>query len=66
MDDGEKFATIVPESFRNEVNNKVSNHRDRERLLNNKTKITKRYYLTFDSYSEASIKRQELLNPQSN
>ncbi|UUV21237.1 hypothetical protein [Paenimyroides aestuarii] len=66
MDEIEKFATIVPEHFSHEVNAKISRYTERDRLLLNKTKITKRYYLTFTTYTEASIKRQELLKPESN
>lgn len=66
MDEIEKFATIVPEHFSQEVNAKISRYTERDRLLLNKTKITKRYYLTFTTYTEASIKRQELLKPKSN
>lgn len=64
MDETEKFATVVPEHFKQDVNSKIYKYTERENLLTNKNKVIKRSYLTFDTYAEASIKRQELLKPK--
>lgn len=65
LDENEKFVKVVPEQFEKDVNLYVKNYSHKSEFLNNKVKIFKRYYLTFDSYAEASIKRQEFFKQKS-
>jgi len=60
LDENEKFVKVLPEQFEKDVELYVKNYSYKYELLNNRVKIVKRHYLSFDSYADASIKRQEI------
>ncbi|MDO5637876.1 MAG: hypothetical protein Q4G18_11595 [Myroides sp.] len=66
LDEHEKYVTITPEEFKKDVEVNIKDYSYKSYLLNLKVKIIDRYYLTFDSYGDASIKRQEIIKTHSN